>query len=336
MEPLAVDTDVGLVLDTRQQCLVEVFQEFARAHTPLLETPDVHRALAALDPELGNVAAIFDPLLDPETVLPVGELLALYLSLAGYLHMRELWAERRDWGAAILRRGFRVGQGRAAAFFNSLGMAYDDLGDYAMAVQLYEGCIDLWHVDEDDPVLSRVYSNLGMAYWKLDDLDKAQDYVRRAMAMERQKGRLRALAMSLMNLAYIHYSRWEMAECLDLTRQAMEIAEELRDPYLEAQFTGALAVNMVANLMFDEAAPIYERALEHLAAFGDAITLARTRFNYALLCRVLKRNDQARQLALDALDVFERYRLPEANQARKLLTDLAVQGAQAAEQAGQP
>jgi tetratricopeptide (TPR) repeat protein len=138
--------------------------------------------------------------------------------------------------------------------------------------------------------------------------------------LEEKRGNLVGWALSLMNLSEVAYARWDMERALQISLDAMKIIEQTDNLHLQAQFSANIAVHMVAIFQFDEAAPIYEQAIEKLTQIGDEIYLAEVRFNYALLCRILKKYTLGRELAVQSLQVFEQVGMkPEAKKARDLL-----------------
>ncbi len=317
---MRIDTEVGSVLDGRYQVLAEEMAGFAKARSQQLSGPNSRAALQALDQELENVTALLDIFLASDAFTIPREIVGLFLDLGRYFSMRGLWHEKLTWGLALLFRVESIGRLNLAAIFNNIGTTYDDLSEHKQALQYYERCLSIIDdIDEHHPLVAQSYSNIGVAYWRMGQVDRALEYARRALDLERQRGDRHAQAMSLMNLAGMHYAQWNLAESLQLAQEALALARETGDVYLQAEFTSMLAPNMVANLMFDEAVPVYEEALRLLAEIEDGIGLARAQYNFGLLCRLLRQPDRVRTLAQRALMTFKRYGLPEAEKARELL-----------------
>lgn len=317
--PLIAPT-VGHVLESRFAVLVETLAAFAADHSAQLASDTSRDAFAALDAERDNFVAVLDSVLAAESLSVSAA--RLYLRLGRYLSIRGLWEEKRAWGLALLEH--RTGQSRA--ILHNVAVATDDLGEHEQAAHLFETLL-ISAEQKGEETLSATLANLGAACWKLGRLDDAYRYTQRALALERELQDNHAVAQSLLNLAGIHYQRWEMDEALALVEEALTLADVSGDSYLIAQATSRYATQLVAALRFDEAFAVYAQALEMLAAVGDEIGMARTYFNFGLLCRIFNDYHQAAVLLRKALGILEHYGiLSEASQARHYLNEVREKG----------
>lgn len=325
---LEISPDLGLILDTRHYEALTTLNHFAAVYATQLETNRSNTALYELDVELPNfLTALNDITTEGLGFQDIQGLLTLYLRLAHYLGIRGLWESKLKWGLALLRLAKQGRLGQLIALMNSIGTAYDELDDFETALDFYQQSLELaMKAEISDARLSPSYSNIAVTLWHMGRIDEGLDYAQRALDLERQQGNLNAVAQSLMNMAQMHYERWEMAEGLALAQEARSVAYEVGDVYLCAQFTSAVATHMVANLQFDEAAPVYEEALRILGEIRDEVGLARAQFNYALLLRILKDIERARDLCFKSIATLERYGLHhEAKRVKELLPKLVVE-----------
>ncbi len=324
---MIVERSVGDVLDTGRVTLVEALNEFAGEVAPQLASARSRPALAQLDLELPNVAAVLDVLLalDPaRSPDPVTYLIALnlILSLERYLSVRGLWWEKLRWGRALLAYRAGVRAEVLSVVYNLVGSALSELGEDEQAIDLYMLAIETSGLPEDDPELARVYGNLGVAYWNLGRLDEALVYCYRVFELERDRGNRYEMAAAMANVAQLLFDRGDVDTSLAATLEAIQIAEEIGDAILLAHLTATTATHLMGTPLRDEAGPIFEEALKMLAKIGDEIGAALTRLNYAVFCHLSGQPDRAWQLARESLALFERYAMPDAAKARRLLADL--------------
>lgn len=245
---------------------------------------------------------------------------SLFLQLTEYLRIRVMGQQKVDWGIALLQIASDEKLKIPEGFLNAIGAAFDEVGNYQKAIYYYGLLVPMHEeADENHPSLGILYCNLGVSYWRLGELEMAEDYLKRSLKIQQLHGKLSGAARSLMNLANIYYQRWEMAEALPFAQEAVQVAHQTEDAYLQAQLTSSLAFHMVGSLQFDEAAPVYEEAIRLLEKIGDEIGLAQAKFNYALLCNLLKDIPKARQLAKESLLVFQHYQMPDAQKVRTQL-----------------
>jgi tetratricopeptide (TPR) repeat protein len=317
---LKIANSVGRVLERRYHVLLSALLDYARTHCPDLLTPESLAALDILDAEVDVIANIMDELSNTNDIDLLDKLQSLYVRLSIYLTMRNYHLDKLRWGEAIMQQMVANHRPIGLAFFNNHATAMDELGDYERAIALYTMILAAIPADTPTPTrMARVHSNLGVSYWKTGKLDEAMRHMEMAVDIEREQGNLREAAMSLMNISSVLYEQWEMAKALEYAKEAVAISKAIGEPHLIARLTPALAVRMVASLQFDDALPVYEEALQSLHEIGDEVELARTQFNYALLCRVFKQYDKAQQLASDALMILEAHKLPEAQNVKKNL-----------------
>jgi LytR cell envelope-related transcriptional attenuator/sporulation related protein/tetratricopeptide repeat protein len=85
--------------------------------------------------------------------------------------------------------------------YNALGVSYDNLGHFDLAVKSYEFALQL------NPDLDYVYNNLGYSYLLNGDLDAAIDAFRKAIALESTNKRYH----SNLALAYVRKGQTDMA-----------------------------------------------------------------------------------------------------------------------------
>ncbi len=331
MEPLEpiISDEIDAVFGNRHYNLASVMTEFTFSLKGKLSSTLAVEATSNFDKEFANMKAALDMALDNQTPCEMIQLLKrLFIGLSEYLELRAVWNDKIRWGEALLRQLLRCNpESEDAVLLNNIGLlnnlatAYDAIGDYKTALPFYEYIIHT--LGDHYPSITKIYSNIAVTLWRLDRIDEALVYAERALTNERQTGESDAIAQSLMNISQMYYHRWEMEKSLTLAREAREMAQAGNNPYLQANIMAQVAMHMVGTLQFDEAVPVYEEALKLLAQVGHTLELARTRFNYALLCRILKRETDAKSLAQTALKTFEDYQVDvDATKARQFIQNL--------------
>ena len=91
--------------------------------------------------------------------------------------------------AAILfeKAGDRVGHARA---LNASGTTYRRMGDSARAIEAYGNSLVMCEGNGDSPGVARALTNIGYVYLHEEKFDRASEYARRALEMERRHGNL--------------------------------------------------------------------------------------------------------------------------------------------------
>ena len=314
------------IFQRRQQGFLGLMANRARSFERQLKTSEVALALAALDADQDNFLLALNQVYDAQPNLAL--LAKLIGRLEKYMDIRGLWEPLLDYALTLIAKYQLAETPFPIGLLSAVGNAYDSLGDYEKAVSFHEMVIpSLENSDDTDTALVTFYHNLGNVYRKMEDLEKAQLYLEKAVGLERQRNDKVGEAQSLMNLSEVYYERWEMRRALELARQAVDLIQQTDNLHLQAQMSATLAMTMVANLQFDDAAPVYEVAMEKLGQIGDRIYLAEVQFNYALLCRILKQYPLGQQLAEQSLVIFEQAGMKtETAKARKLLRDYISKG----------
>ncbi len=324
-----LDPFVVQVFDTRHFELLEALNEFAVEIAPRLTAHESKRALREVDLERDAIISTVDYVTvngnQPPELLAYLEVVNLLTHLEHYLSLRGLWVEKREWCLRLSKQGrlVRPPNGILAIVYNMLGAAFSELHDDNNALFFYDLALKESGLAENDPELGKIYANLGVTYWQTGQLEKALHYMGRALDTELQQGDHHAIAMLLANIAQVFFDAGYRMEALENSINALTLAKELGDVFLEAQFTSIVAVHAMGVDLYEQAADLYEKALELSVTIQDEIGMALTRLNYAILRIHLKQLQQAKQLLIESLPTFERHFMqPEVEKVRVLLNTL--------------
>jgi tetratricopeptide (TPR) repeat protein len=323
---IALDTAIGQVLENRHLILLKALDALVTTLTPQFETTQMRSSLAQVDEEWDNIHALFELLINAPTC-PLPTLQRFFANLLDYLEKRGLAQDGVRWGMSLFTRLAESDGNISLRLVNALASMLDMAGDFEGALQFYQLIINAQGEDAPLSAQASVYSNIATVYMRMNKVEEAMEYNTRALTLERQLDDRMGVATSLVTRANILYRRLtldDMAEALRLGQEAVEMVRGTDNLFLQAQFTTSLAMFMVGNFQFDEAAPVYEEAIQRLAEVQAEIGLAQACFNYALLCRVLKRHDDSRRLARAALDTYRRYDLPDARRVEEMLNKWSV------------
>jgi len=201
---MEIDTEIGTLLDARYKSLIGVMNDFTVSIAPQLQARQSREALVRLDTELPNIVNAVDSLLDmgvaDDDRLTCLHLISLIVHIERYFTIRGLWEAKLRWAMTLLEPSAHAAPKLTHVLFNVVGTAYSEMGNYEKAVELYQLAIKYADLAEE-PDLTRVYGNLGVAYWRLGRLDEALVYTRRLWEAEKKAGNLYETAIAFTILA---------------------------------------------------------------------------------------------------------------------------------------
>jgi tetratricopeptide (TPR) repeat protein len=171
--------------------------------------------------------------------------------------------EARETAESAGRRDAEV-----AILLNNLGSVYYELGRHRDARNLFERSLVMWRDlgETDTTAVTRTLNNLGAVYLKLHLLQKAEETLTQASALEEKLSGNRddvrvARAWASLGQVYQAERRWADAE--NLFRKALAVREREQGPNHRdvASALNNLAVLLQDSKRFEEAEPLLERAL---------------------------------------------------------------------------
>ena len=116
--------------------------------------------------------------------------------------------------AALFEKiGDRMGQARA---LNASGTTYRRMGDSARAIEAYGKSLVMCEGNGDSPGVARALTNIGYVYLHEEKFDRACDYARRALEMERRHGNLSGEVGNCCNLILALVGAGRPQEAVDL------------------------------------------------------------------------------------------------------------------------
>jgi LuxR family maltose regulon positive regulatory protein len=124
---------------------------------------------------------------------------------------------------------------------DQLGVMVANLGRPGEAIGLFERARQRWLKLGNDEMLVQTLTNLGMLYHHQGELDRAEEVTRQALETAQQRGSAYAEAYVLDSLGRIFATRGRNTDAIDHYRRALNLARELDDSYLTIGVMDALA-----------------------------------------------------------------------------------------------
>ena len=151
-------------------------------------------------------------------------------------------------------------QGRKARALRRIGAILYRKGEFSEALAiLTEG---LGYVKEDDRLKSEIENSIGVIYWKLGKLDKAQNAFQQDLKISRNQNDQEGITRALNNLGILHSQGGSYDEALQLYAEAIKIAGKNNDNKLVSTLYSNIADAYKHKGENKEAQRFYERCIE--------------------------------------------------------------------------
>ncbi len=141
-------------------------------------------------------------------------------------------------------------------------------GDTERALAFFSEAIELVGPRHTTPVAAILYHNVGAAHGRLGRYDDAEEYLRRALAINEQRRIHGEVAANLYMLASVYSRRGLFDEAYDLAYQALERDKMIENPLGIAQDLFALGSIERRRTRFDAAHEYYTRAFDIYLTLG--------------------------------------------------------------------
>ena len=241
-------------------------------------------------------------------------------AMTPFLRKRGHWHEwavtQRTALAAATRLSDIAGQ---AVSCRLLATAYDDLGDYAQALDYYMTSLEFYRRLGNRCGEARTLAGLGMLAARQSRYDDALGYDEQSLCLYRAAGDKAGEAVTLYGIGWDHCLVGDFEQAREFCQQALTLNTEVGNRDVDAAIWDSLgyAEHHLGNLT--EAAACYQRALGIVREFGDrwreAVTLTHigdTRHDAGDL-------PQAREAWQQALAILEDLDHPDAEKVRAKL-----------------
>ena len=163
-----------------------------------------------------------------------------------------------------------------AILYHNMGAIYQYKGSYEEGLTAYSRALAIYHEIGDLPNEAAVLNDIGAIYQSAERYDEALIYHERAQSIAGQIGNLSQQVTALRGIAGVSRGAGRYGEAFDHYHTALRLAREIGDPYEEAKILEGIAETTLGT----------------------------------------RRPDAARIVLRQALDIFERLGVPEAESAR--------------------
>lgn len=172
-----------------------------------------------------------------------------------------------------------------------------ELGDYAKGTPLLKESLALWRQIGDQKGIAMALSNLGPMLLRQGDYSGATAMLEEALGVRRQLPERRGLIATLMNLAITLSEQGEHARAVDLYREALNLARTAGDDDQVALVLANFARTEIGQGHLNEAEALYAEAAPIFERLGNRAWLAFVSQGRGIVA--IKRGHRAR-----ALDLF--------------------------------
>jgi tetratricopeptide (TPR) repeat protein len=193
-----------------------------------------------------------------------------------------------------------------------LGLLLQGLGRFPDAEQMLLKSFTIAEQQGEIAIAAIAAANLGLLYRETHDLDRAEQTIRQALALETRLKHKDGMARGNLNLGTILFEKGRFAEAASHFQKALDLYEEVELPGLAANAVYNLG-NAQRALKDDGGAErCYRKALDLFMAAGDAVGVARTAGNLGAVSLDAERFEYAEQEFLLALDAAKESGDPRA------------------------
>lgn len=210
--------------------------------------------------------------------------------------------------ALQLAAGLDYSDGEADAIF-SIGLTYDYMQDYYLAVTYYEQALELYEELEDIDGIFITTNNLGLIYKEWGQYTIALDYFRIALENAEITKDPYDLATLYNNIGLLH----NMTDDLDQSAEYFQKALELSAQFEDIPMTISLYLN-IGSVYFDrgnheEALHHFQRAYELSEQHDDQESLSKAIHNIGMIYHHNEEYDNALDYYLHSLDIAQELNL---------------------------
>lgn len=174
------------------------------------------------------------------------------------------------------------------------GIAFDNLGEFAPALQCQTTALDLAQANNDELKAASCYTNIGMLYSRQDNLVKSKEYFRKSMLI-REKFNHKLLASSYLNMSTAFFAENNFDSARYYAEKSIASISDTTDKKLLAYAYSALASTYFGEGDFKNSIAYYEKSKEIKESVNDRRGLISSYANIGESYANLKQYDLAIQ-----------------------------------------
>lgn len=166
-------------------------------------------------------------------------------------------------------------------------------GQYPNALEFYEKSLRIRQESGDSAKISDLYSNMGIAYARMDDQETYLSYLQKSLAIDREIGNEHMIAADYNNIGNVYLNTNEPEEAFNYYRKALEYSGNLSDSSLLYAIYGNLG-NVYMQVEKYDSAMLYSQQAIQIAEYSRNKNELGTAYrNHALLYKKLEQYDLA-------------------------------------------
>jgi tetratricopeptide (TPR) repeat protein len=254
-----------------------------------------------------NARRIFEALDEPRALVDALMALASAQMKAGNLD-----GALANYGAAQVlctKNDYQLGLAQLHA---DLGLLLQSLGRFPDAEQMLLKSFSIAEQQGEIAIAAVAAANLALLYRETHDLDRAEETIRQALALETRLKHKDGVARGNLNLGTILFEKGRFADAASHFQKALDLYEEIGLPGLAANAVYNFGNAQRALKDNSGAERCYRKALDLFLVAGDAAGVARTAGNLGAVYLDTERLEDAEQELLLALDAAKESADPRA------------------------
>ena len=215
-----------------------------------------------------------------------------YGTMRGLVYLGDVYYQSGLYGASY--SSFMAAQKVGNTHSDKRGFSYfyNDLGLFYNSIQQYDSALTCFHnslayiADTSITGLCQAYLNIGVTYGAAGDIDKAADYLNKALLMAEEKQLSQDLAFIYMNLgnAYADARHSQLQKAADYFKKALISAGKTGNTYVQCLMYASLGDICNRQQQFNLALAYSKQAMDIAQKTGFAPSQMYSRFGY---CEIL-------------------------------------------------
>ncbi len=194
-----------------------------------------------------------------------------------------------------------------------MGVIYDVKGNFPRSLEHYFFALKIFRLLEKQPLRqadvlnnkASVYGNIAIVYEELGEFDKALDYNRRSLALNRQLGHKHGEAIALGNIAILHHSAKRYEEAKRDFETAITLLRSMDDEAGLSMNISNLGVTYLEQKQYAKALELFKESLEIDRRLGRTQGIASKLGNMGLVYLRTGEQEKAEKKLLEALALSE-------------------------------
>jgi DNA-binding SARP family transcriptional activator/tetratricopeptide (TPR) repeat protein len=155
-----------------------------------------------------------------------------------------------------------------AILYHNIGALYNYKGSYDEGLVAYRRALAIYQKIGDLPNEADVLNDIGAIFQSTEDYDEALICHEKAKEIAKEIGNLRQQVTALRGIAGVRRGCGVYGEATDLYHSALKLAREIGDPYEEAKILEGIAETTLCTLRPDAARIVFRQALDIFERLG--------------------------------------------------------------------